>query len=75
MILLIFQWMHSIHHIVKIITQLMEGHENWIEVSDVQEALKRAKAKVQEALKPGKFPGGTREDNLGVAFDFPDAKV
>lgn len=75
MILLIFQWMHSIHHIVKIITHLMEGHENWIEVSDVQEALKRAKAKVQEALKPGKFPGGTREDNLGVAFDFPDAKV
>ena len=38
-------------------------------------AIKDAKGKVQEALKPGKVPGGSSEENLGVAYEFPDAKV
>ena len=70
-----FQFIHAILHKVKIITHLMIGHMNWVEVKDVQPAIKKAKEKVQEALKPGKFPGGTRNQNMGVAFEFPDAKV
>ena len=69
------QFIHAIHHKVKIITHLMVGHENWVELKEVQPALKAAKAKIQEALKPGKFPGGSRADNVGVAYEFPDAKV
>ena len=30
---------------------------------------------MQHALKPGKFPGGSKEENQGVAYEFPDAKV
>ena len=70
-----FQFIHAILHKVKIITHLMIGHMNWVEVKDVQPAIKKAKEKVQEALKPGKVPGGTRNQNVGVAFEFPDAKV
>ena len=60
---------------MKIITHVMEGYEHWVEVKDVQAALKLAKSRVQEALKPGKIPGGSKEDNVGVAYEFPDAKV
>ena len=67
--------MHVAHHMVKIIIHLMEGYEHWVEVKDAQAALKLAKSRVQEALKPGKFPGGSKEDNIGVAYEFPDAKV
>ena len=70
-----FQFIHAILHKVKIITHLMIGHMNWVEIKDVQPAIKKAKEKVQEALKPGKVPGGTRNQNVGVAFEFPDAKV
>ena len=69
------QWVHALHHIVKIITHLMVEWENWIEIEGVKATLKEAKAKVQEALKPGKFPGGSKDDNMGVAYEFPDAKV
>ena len=67
--------MHVVHHIVKILTHLMEGYENWVEVKDAQAALKLAKSRVQEVLMPGKIPGGSMEDNIGVAYEFPDAKV
>ena len=67
--------MHVVHHIVKILTHIMEGYENWVEVKAVQDSLKLAKSQIQEVLKPGKFPGGSKEDNIGVAYEFPDAKV
>ena len=67
--------MHAVQHIIKIITHLMEGYETWVELKEVKPALKIGKLKVQEALKPGKVPGGAKEDNVGVAYDFPDAKV
>ena len=53
----------------------MVGHENWVELKEVQAAIKGAKAKIQEALKPGKVPGGSKEENAGVAYEYPDAKV
>ena len=68
------KWTHVIHHIVKVITHLMVNCLNWTETKDVQVAIKFAKSRVQEALKPGKFPGGSKEDNVGVAYEYPDAK-
>ena len=68
------KWMHVLHHIVKVITHLQVGYFNWVEVKDIQVSIKLAKSMVQEALKPGKFPGGSKEDNLGVAYEYPDAK-
>ena len=53
----------------------MIGHMNWVEDKEVQSAIKVAKGKVQEALKPGKVIGGSRDENVGVAFEYPDAKV
>ena len=53
----------------------MIGHVNWVEDKEVQPAIKIAKGKVQEALKPGKTIGGSRDENVGVAFEYPDAKV
>ena len=53
----------------------MIGLENWTETADVKGALKEAKAQVQQALMPGQFKGGTQEENVGVAYEFPDAKV
>ena len=40
---------------VKIIIHLMINHLNWVESAEVKGAVKEAKEKVQEALKPGKF--------------------
>ena len=51
------------------------GLDSWTEVKEMKTALKDAKMKVQNALKPGKFPGGSKEENQGVAYEFPDAKV
>ena len=48
---------------------------NWIETEDVKAALKGAKARVQQALMPGQVEGGSPEENIGVAYEFPDAKV
>jgi hypothetical protein len=62
-------------HKVKEITHLMIGLENWTETADVKGALKEAKAQVQQALMPGQVKGGTQEENVGVAYEFPDAKV
>ena len=67
--------MHAVHHVVKIITHLMVGQENWVELKEVQPAIKGAKARIQDALKPGKVPGGSKEENFGVAYEYPDAKV
>ena len=53
----------------------MIDHLHWVEAAEVKGAIKDAKGKVQEALKPGKVPGGSSEENLGVAYEFPDAKV
>jgi hypothetical protein len=71
----LFQWVHALHHKVILIIHVMIGHENWIETSDVKDAVKRAKALVQEALMPGRVEGGSAEENTGVAYEFPDAKV
>ena len=70
-----FQFIHAILHKVKVINHLMIGHNNWVEDKEVQAAIKTAKGKVQEALKPGKVVGGSRDENIGVAFEYPDAKV
>ena len=67
--------MHALHHVVKIIIHLMINLHHWVETAEVNEAIKDAKEKIQEALKPGKVPGGSPEENLGVAYEFPDAKV
>ena len=37
--------------------------------------VKEAKAKVQRALMPGQVQGGSAEVNIGVSYEFPDAKV
>jgi hypothetical protein len=67
--------MHSLGHKVKIITHLRAGHHDWVENKDVADHIKTEKEAVKTALKPGQHPGGTKEDNFGVAYDFPDAKV
>ena len=67
--------MHALHHKVKIIIHLMIIHLSWIEGKDVKAALKDAKEAVQKALMPGQVEGGTAEENVGVAYEFPDAKV
>ena len=67
--------MHALHHVVKVITHLMVSHTQWVETAEVKGALKAAKEKIQEALRPGKVPGGSEDENIGVAYEFPDAKV
>ena len=49
---------------MKILTHFMEGYENWVEVKDVQGALKLARSRVQEVLMPGKIPSGSMEDTI-----------
>ena len=53
----------------------MINHLNWVENRDVKAAIKEAKEAVQKALMPGQVEGGTAEENIGVAYEFPDAKV
>ena len=53
----------------------MINHLNWVENKDAKAALKEAKAAVQKALMPGQVEGGDAEANVGVAYEFPDAKV
>ena len=60
---------------MKILTHVMEGYENLVEVKDVHAALKLAKSRVKEVLMPGKIPGGSMEDNIGVAWELLNAKV
>ena len=60
---------------MKILTDFMEGYENWVEVKDGQGVLKLAKSRVQEVLMPRKIPGGSMEDRVSLyakslAFDF-----
>ena len=40
----------------------------------MKEKLKTTKKLVQTTLKPGQVAGGSAEDNIGVAWEFPDAK-
>ena len=70
----LFQWMKCLDHKVKVICHLMVGHHSWVEIAAVKGSLADAKREVQEALKPGRVPGGSKEDNEGVAYAFPDAK-
>ena len=44
----------------------MVGHEDWVENQQIAPAIKEAKEVIREALKPNKFPGGSKEDNLGL---------
>ena len=57
--------MCCINHKARIITHLMVGHEDWVENKDVAPTIKEAKEKLKNVLKPGNFPGGSKEDNLG----------
>ena len=72
---LFFQWMICFNHKIKIITHLHIDHLAWIEDKDVKDDIKEAREKIKTALKPGQHPGGSKEDNIGVAYDCPDAKV
>ena len=46
-----------------------------METADFKAELKDAKSKVQRALMPGQVQGGSAEVNVGVSYEFPDAKV
>ena len=70
-----FKWQITLSHVVKIITHLRADHLDWVEDKSVADTIKEEKQVVKDALKPGKYPGGSKEENLGVAYDFPDAKV
>ena len=54
-----------LNHKAKIVEHLMIQHLSWIEDATVKDEIKSAKEKVQQALKPGQCPGGSKEDNLG----------
>merc|ERR1719186_1269433 len=62
------------NHKIKIITHLHIDHLAWIEDKDVKDDIKEAREKIKTDLKPGQHPGGSKEDNIGVAYDCPDAK-
>ena len=51
----------------------MIGLESWVETADMKVEVKEAK--VQRALMPGQVQGGSAEVNVGVSYEFPDAKV
>ena len=57
--------MSAINHKVRIILHIRIGHFNWIEDASVKLLIKEAKEALQSALKPGKVPGGSAEENLG----------
>ena len=67
--------MSTINHRIRIILHLRAGHFNWVEDMSVVGLIKKEKAVVQQALKPGQVPGGSDEENIGVAYGYPDAKV
>ena len=67
--------MAAINHKIKIIQHIMVGHFNWVEDATVKLRIKQAKEVVQKALKPGQVIGGTDDENVGVAYGYPDAKV
>ena len=67
--------MHSINHKVRIIAHLRAGHYDWIVGKDIVPSIKTEKEAIKGALKPNKYPGGSKEDNVGVAYDFPDPQV
>ena len=69
------QWMAAINHKIKITQHIMVGHFNWVEDATVKLRIKQAKEVVQKALKPGQVIGWTDDENVGVAYGYPDAKV
>ena len=68
------KWMKCADHKMKIIHHLMIEHHSWVEDASVKAAIAGAKKAAQEVLKPGQAPGGSKEDNQGVAYGFPDAR-
>ena len=45
-----------------------------MEDAPIKAAIAAAKKVAQEVLKPCQAPGGSTEDNQGVAYGFPDAR-
>ena len=68
------KWMILIDHKMKILYHLMIGHFNWIEDASVKAEIAAAKKVVQDVLKPAKVHGGSAEENIGIAYSYPDAK-
>ena len=65
--------MHTLNHKVKIVELLMVGHHNWVVDKDTKEnEVKEAKELVKEVLKPGRHPGGSKEDNIGKNINDTD---
>ena len=67
-IFFLFQWMKCVDHKVKVIEHLMIGHHTWVEDATVKADIANAKKVVQEVLKPGQVPGGSKKDNQGKLF-------
>ena len=44
------------------------GHHDWVEDKMVAEKIKEAREEIKEALKPGRHPGGSKEDNIGESI-------
>ena len=59
------KWMKTLHHKVRILIHEMIGLEDWKETKVWKLDVKKAKAKVQETLAPGRVDGGSREQNIG----------
>jgi hypothetical protein len=57
-----------IDHKMRIVFHLLIEHHNWIEDTTVKDDIAATKRTVQHALKPGKFPGGSKEENVGKNF-------
>ena len=68
------KWMKCADHKMKMVYHLKIKHHNWVEDASVKAAIAAAKKAAQEVLKPGQVPGGSYEQNQGVAYGFPDAR-
>ena len=61
---------------MKVIYHLHIGLHQWKETHDWAARVKAAKETVRKLLCPGQGgPDTSAEENVGVAFDWPDAKV
>ena len=67
--------MSAVNHKVRIINHIMVGHFNWVEDATIKPSIKKAKEVLQKALKPGQVVGGSKKENIGQAYGYPDAKV
>ena len=57
--------MSALNHKVRIIIHLIVEHHDWVEGKEVEDEIKKAREQVKEVLKPGRHPGGSKEDNMG----------